>query len=38
MYELRDGRIARAWYVADLYSLVRRLQEGKAAPAAEARA
>jgi steroid delta-isomerase-like uncharacterized protein len=38
MYELRDGRIARAWYVADLYSLLRRLQEGKVAAAAEARA
>jgi steroid delta-isomerase-like uncharacterized protein len=37
MYELRDGRIARAWVAADLLSLLRRLHEGRAAPT-EARA
>jgi steroid delta-isomerase-like uncharacterized protein len=37
LYEVRDGRIARAWVAADLLSLLRRLQEGKAA-AREARA
>jgi steroid delta-isomerase-like uncharacterized protein len=36
-YELRDGRIARAWVAADLLSLLRRLQGGRTA-ASEARA
>jgi steroid delta-isomerase-like uncharacterized protein len=38
LYELRDGRIARAWVAADLLSLLRRLHEGRSAAAPEARA
>lgn len=38
LYELRDGRIARAWVAADLLSLLRRLHEGRSAAAREARA
>lgn len=37
LYELRDGRIARAWVAADLLSLLRRLHEGRSAAAPEAR-
>ncbi|MCL2449769.1 MAG: ester cyclase [Polyangiaceae bacterium] len=37
LYELRDGRVARAWVAADLLSLHRRLREGRdAAPEARA--
>jgi steroid delta-isomerase-like uncharacterized protein len=36
LYELRDGRIARAWVSADLLSLLRRLDVGRRA-AVEAR-
>jgi steroid delta-isomerase-like uncharacterized protein len=37
LYELRDGRIARAWVSADLLSLLRRLN-GQRGPAVEGRA
>jgi steroid delta-isomerase-like uncharacterized protein len=37
LYELRDGRIARAWVAANLLSLLRRMREGRPA-ASEARA
>ncbi len=39
MYELRDGKVSRAWVAADLLSLLRRLTEAsqsKAAPEARA--
>jgi steroid delta-isomerase-like uncharacterized protein len=38
LLELRDGRIARAWVAADLFSLLRRLQEGRAAATSQATA
>jgi steroid delta-isomerase-like uncharacterized protein len=35
MYELSGGRIARVWVAADLFSLLRRLREGRAGAGAE---
>jgi steroid delta-isomerase-like uncharacterized protein len=37
LYELRDGRIARAWVAADLLTLLRGLLEERAKPGPEAR-
>ncbi len=38
LFELRGGRIARAWVSADLYSLQRRMREAALGTAAEIRA
>jgi steroid delta-isomerase-like uncharacterized protein len=37
IYELRDKRIARIWVAADLFSLLRRLREGRTGATPEAR-
>ena len=37
IYELRDGKIARVWVAADLFSLLRSLTESRAASPPDAR-
>jgi steroid delta-isomerase-like uncharacterized protein len=37
IYELRDGRVARIWVAADLFSLLRRLRETRTGATPEAR-